>query len=253
MPPSQPGSQPSQNDDGFVLLHGAMLGRWIWERVDPRLASPALALDFPGRGVKPADVTTVKLRDVIDSVVADIDSWPIKRLVLVAHSLSGIVIPAVISRFPQRVTGVVFLSASVPKSGASYLDALPRLQRMFLRIALSTQRKRGLLSPMWATRRSLCNDLDEGTTALVIDNLSREPPGIYTDPIPGEIPASVPTVYIKLTSDHAFSPRLQDQMIARLHDPHIEEMDAGHLPMLGHPDELAAAFNSVVERFRDAG
>jgi pimeloyl-ACP methyl ester carboxylesterase len=252
MPPSQPGSQPSRNDDGFVLLHGAMLGRWIWERVDPRLATPALALDFPGRGVRPADLTTVKLRDVIDSVIADIDSWPIKRLVLVAHSLSGIVVPAVISRLPQRVRSVVFVSAAVPRSGITYLDALPRLQRLFLRIALSTQ-KRGLLSPPWATRRSLCNDLDELTTALVIDNITREAPGIYTDPVPGEIPASVPTVYVKLASDHAFSPRLQDQMIARLHDPHVEEMDSGHLPMLGHPDELAGLLDAVVERIRQTG
>jgi pimeloyl-ACP methyl ester carboxylesterase len=253
MPPPQPGSQPSRGDDGFVLLHGAMLGRWIWERVEPRLASPALAVDFPGRGVRPADVTEVTLGDVIDSVVADIDSWPIQRLVLVAHSLSGIVVPDVISRLRQRVRGVVFVSGAVPRPGVTYLDALPLLQSMFLRIALSTQKKRGLLSPPWATRRSLCNDLDELTTALVIANLTREAPGIYTDPVPGETPASVPTVYIKLASDHAFSPRLQDQMIDRLHDPHVEEMHAGHLPMLGHPDELAAVLDAVVERTRDAG
>jgi pimeloyl-ACP methyl ester carboxylesterase len=252
MPPPQPGSQPSRNDEGCVLLHGAMLGRWIWERVEPRLVSPALAVDFPGRGVRPADVTTVTLGDVIDSVVADIDSWSTEQVVLVAHSLSGIVVPGVISRLPRRVAGVVFVSAAVPKPGASYLEALPLMQRIFLRLALSTQ-KQGLRSPPWATRRSLCNDLDEPTTSLVIDNLTREARGIYTEPIPGEIPASPPTVYVKLTSDHAFSPRLQDQMIARLHDPHVEEMDAGHLPMLGRPDDLAAVLEAVVERIRETG
>jgi pimeloyl-ACP methyl ester carboxylesterase len=232
---------------GFVLLHGAMLGRWIWERVVPRLAVPALAVDLPGRGAKPADVTTLTLRDAIDAVVADIESWPTEQIVLVAHSLSGILVPGVISRLPRRVVHVVFVSGAVPKPGASYLDALPRAQRVFLRIVLLTQRK-GLLSPPWATRRSLCNDLDEPTTNLVVGNITREAPGIYSEPVLGEIPASMPTTYVKLGSDHAFSPAVQDRMIARLQNPRVEQIDAGHLPMLGHPDQLAAMCNAVIER-----
>src|SRR5262249_49617707 len=83
MPPSR------DTDVGVVLLHGAMLGRWIWERVEPRLGAPALAVDFPGRGEKPADITTLKLGDVVDSVVADIEAWPTPPIVLVAHSRAG--------------------------------------------------------------------------------------------------------------------------------------------------------------------
>jgi pimeloyl-ACP methyl ester carboxylesterase len=75
----------SRHELGLVLLHGAMLGRWIWERVEPRLARPALAVDFPGRGSKAADVRTVTLGDVVDSVVADVDAWTADRVVLAAH------------------------------------------------------------------------------------------------------------------------------------------------------------------------
>lgn len=242
----------SRHELGLVLLHGAMLGRWIWERAEQRLARPALAVDFPGRGSKPADVTTVTLGDVADSVVADVEAWPADPLVLVAHSLSGIVVPAVASRLPQRVAHVVFLSAAVARPGASYLASLPPTQRMLLRFALLTQRQ-GLLSPAWATRRQLCNDLDDPTTKLVIDNLTREAPGIYSQPVPGELPPSLPTTYLKLTSDHAFSPALQNRMIGLLHDPRVVEIDAGHLPMLGHPDEVAGVLDTVVERARDGG
>lgn len=234
---------------GFVLLHGAMLGRWIWERVVPELAGPALTIDFPGRGARPADVTTLSLGDVIDSVVADVDSWPTDRIVLVVHSLSGIVAPALISRLPGRVAHVVFVSAAVPTPGVSYLDALPFLQRLSLRFVVSTQRK-GVLSPAWATRRVLCNDLDEPATSLVIDNITREAPRMYTDPVPGEVSAQMPTVYVKLMSDRAFSPAMQDRMIARLREPRVEEIEAGHLAMFGHPDVLAAMCNAALERVR---
>jgi pimeloyl-ACP methyl ester carboxylesterase len=233
--------------NGFVLLHGAMLGRWIWERVAPRLAGPALAVDLPGRGTRPADVTKVTLADAIDSVAADIESWPTDQFVLVAHSLGGILVPAVHSRMPRRVAHVVFVSAAVPRPGVSYLAALPFLQRVSLRFVVSTQRK-GVLSPPWATRRALCNDLDTATTSLVLDSVTREAPRMYTDPVPGELPASMPTVYVKLASDKGFSPAMQERMIAQLHEPSVEEIDGGHLPMLGHPDELAAILNAELER-----
>ncbi len=239
-------SQPTGDELGFVLLHGAMLGRWIWARVEPLLAGPALAVDLPGRGTRPADVTKLTLDDVIDSVTADVESWPVDQVVLVAHSLCGILIPALISRLPRRAVHAVFVSAAVPEPGASYLDVLPISQRLFLRLVLLTQRK-GLLTPGWAARRALCNELDEPTTRLVLDRLTREAPGLYGAPVPGDIPASIPTLYVKLSADHGFSPALQDQMIARLHDTRLEEIDAGHLPMLGHPDQLAAILNSIIQ------
>jgi pimeloyl-ACP methyl ester carboxylesterase len=242
----------SRDELGLVLLHGAMLGGWIWDRVEPRLPVPVLAVDFPGRGSKAADVRTLTLGDVVETVVADVEAWPTDRVVLVAHSLGGIVVAGVISRMPRRVAHVVFVSAAVPLRGTSYLDSLPRSQRLFLRFALLTQKK-GLLSPAWATRRTLCNDLDGPTTKLVIDSLTREAPGMYSEPIPGEIPDSMPTTYLKLTADHAFSPGVQDRMIARLHETRVEQIDAGHLPMLGHPDQIAAMLNAVVERTRDGG
>jgi hypothetical protein len=62
------------------------------------------------------------------------------------------------------------------------------------------------------------------------------------------VPRSTPTTYVKLLSDHAFSPALQDEMVTHLHDPWIEHIDAGHLPMLGHPEQLAAVFNAAVEQ-----
>jgi len=40
---------PNPSDLGVVLIPGAMLGAWIWDRVIGRLARPALAVDLPGR------------------------------------------------------------------------------------------------------------------------------------------------------------------------------------------------------------
>jgi pimeloyl-ACP methyl ester carboxylesterase len=249
MPPSQQRERDS-DDRGFVLLHGAMLGHWIWDRVTPLLDRPALSVDLPGRGTKPADITQVTLGDAVDSVVADVDVGPFKRVVLVAHSLSGILVPAVTTRLGDRVAHTVFVSAAVPRPGNSYLDVLPTSQRLFLRLVLAIQ-KSGPLTPPWATRRALCNDLDDATTQLVVRRLTREAPRFYREPVPGEIPPRMPMVYVKLTRDRAFSSAVQDEMITRLQSTRVETIEAGHLPMLGHPSRLAAILNSLPENTRE--
>ncbi len=249
MPPSQR-RQHDSDDCGFVLLHGAMLGRWIWDRVTPLLDRPALAVDLPGRGTKPADITEITLGDAVDSVVADVDVGPFKRVVLVAHSLSGILVPAVTARLGDRVAHTVFVSAAVARPGNSYLDVLPLSQRLFLRLVLAIQ-KSGPLTPLWATRRALCKDLDEPTTELVLGRLTREAPRFYQEPVPGEIPPRMPMLYVKLTRDRVLSPALQDQMITQLQGTRVETIEAGHLPMLGHPGRLAAILNSLTEKTRE--
>lgn len=243
--------EPMPDDRGFVLLHGAMLGHWIWDLVKPLLAGPALAVDLPGRGTKPADVTEVRLGDAIDSVVADVEAWPIEQVVLVAHSLSGILVPAVTTRLGERVTHAVFVSAAVPRPGNSYLDVLPVSQRLFLRLVLAIQKK-GPRTPASATRRALCNDLDEPTTQLVLGRLTREAPRFYQEPVPGKIPGRTPMLYVKLTRDRALSPALQDKMITRLPGTRVEAIEAGHLPMLGQPSRLATILNSLPKDTRTA-
>ncbi len=39
---------------GIILLHGAGLGSWIWEKVIPELKSKSIAIDLPGRAGKAA-------------------------------------------------------------------------------------------------------------------------------------------------------------------------------------------------------
>ena len=46
--------------------------------------------------------------------------------------------------------------------------------------------------------------------------------------------------YVKLPQDRTVVPAQQDRMIARLVQPRVHEIDAGHLAMLSAPDALSA-------------
>jgi pimeloyl-ACP methyl ester carboxylesterase len=123
-------------ESGFVLLHGAMLGGWILDRVVPLLHGPALPIDLPGRGRRPANVRRVTLREAIDSVVADVEAFPSESVTLVAHSISGILVPGLVSQLAGRVERVVYVGAAVGVAGEAYLDGLPTPERLFLRLIL---------------------------------------------------------------------------------------------------------------------
>jgi pimeloyl-ACP methyl ester carboxylesterase len=245
---AQSRQKPSAGSAGYVLLHGAMLGGWIWEAVTPLLSAPALAVDLPRPGAGPADrAAGPTLQEAIDTVAADaeVGAFVPEQVVLVAHSLSGILVPGLQSRLGPRIAHVVFVGAAVPVPGVSYLGTLSLPERLFLRVLLQIQR-RGLLAPAWAARRTLCNDLDEATTRRLIARLTREPRRFYTDPVPGALSPDIPCLYVKLLRDRAVSPSTQDEAIRRLPGARIRTVDSGHLPMLGRPEELAALLNAVL-------
>ena len=59
-----------QSDIGYVFLHGAGLGAWIWDDIGEKLDYPFLAIDFPGRGKHISIATkTLSLKDYVESVL----------------------------------------------------------------------------------------------------------------------------------------------------------------------------------------
>jgi len=87
----------------LVLVHGGAHAAGCWERTVAEQARQApelrvLAVDLPGRGSKPADLTAVRIADYIDSVVADIEGAGLGDVVVVGHSLAGVTVPGVVAR-----------------------------------------------------------------------------------------------------------------------------------------------------------
>src|SRR3954470_10641359 len=97
----------------LVLVHGGGLAADSWEpcvdeihRRAPQLA--VLAVDLPGRRDKPGDLRTVTIADFVDSVVADIEEAGLGDVVIVGHSMAGLMVPGVVAKLgPARVRELV--------------------------------------------------------------------------------------------------------------------------------------------------
>jgi pimeloyl-ACP methyl ester carboxylesterase len=216
----------------MVLLHGAGMGPWVWQRVIDRLDYPAAALDYPGRvaGATPEDCAA--------AVVAELDRRQIGDVALVMHSLAGVLARELSARLGDRLQRCIFISAVIPPAGGSFVDALGFVNRIVLRV-LFRLNPAGLKPSPAMIRRELGNDLSAEDAEHVISRYAAEMPGLYLTPA-GTQPIRCPSSYVKLLADQSIFPAQQDSMAARLDEARVHELAAGHLAMLSAPDALAA-------------
>ena len=217
----------------FVLVHGAVHGAWCWERLIPHLeaakhTSGVLAVDLPGHGqwLDARPLEEIGLDDYVSAVIEDIEAADLHDIVLVGHSLAGITIPRVAARLPDRVRRLVFLASAHPAPGESVSDVMQHpLSPVSRGVGLETM---------------FCNDLDEATSAWLLDNLGSEPPGPMTEAIhPVQVELAKPSVYVLCEHDEALPPGLQREQARNAGALEVVCFDSGHSAFASRPRELA--------------
>jgi pimeloyl-ACP methyl ester carboxylesterase len=237
---------PSETDIGFVLVHGAGLDVWVWEELISLLKAPALSATFPARGTDQSVRDDLRLPAYADTVVEQVEEWDVPRVILVAHSIGGVVCTEVASRLEDRLAGFVGLSAVIPEPGQSFLSCFPFHQRVVQQVVL---RFAGTRPPEGVIRRSLCAELTDEQADRVAAEFVPESRHLYTDPVAGAIP-DVRTRYVQTDADASISPGLQAEMATAIGTDDTVTLDTGHLPMLSRPDELASALDEFGDRTR---
>lgn len=224
---------------GFVFIHGAGLGPWVWDGVTAQVQVPFLCVEFPPKETR----KDCSLDDYVAHVVSQVAGWNMDRVVVVAHSFGGLVALKAASQLGDRLAGFVGVSAAIPQSGHSFLSVHPLPKQLFMSFML---RVAGTKPPDAAIKKSLCNDLNAEQTAMVVSRFTPESVHIYTDPITYALDADLPSLYIALTEDNEFGLSLQTKMANNLPSPQITELPTGHMPMLKDPEALAAKLNDFI-------
>lgn len=199
----------------------------------------SVALEVPGRtvGATPDSCSA--------EISKEIERKGIDSVILVLHSLAGVLTAGLAAKLGTRIKGCVFISAVIPPNGGSFVDALGVVNRIILRVLFKFNRN-GLKPSPAMIQRELCNDLTGPDADLVVSRYEAEMPGLYLTPI-GTMPILPKCVYIKLLKDHSISPSQQNSMIARLGNVRVAEIDAGHLAMLSVPKAIAQELIALIQ------
>src|SRR5262245_31694571 len=108
----------------ILLVHGAWHGSWCWAKVVSllqRAGHNAVTLDLPGRAGDTTPIENLSLERYARAVchVAGLQQQPV---VVVGHSLGGVVITQAAEYDPQNFAKLVYLCAFLPRNGQSLRD-----------------------------------------------------------------------------------------------------------------------------------
>ncbi|WP_437781661.1 alpha/beta fold hydrolase [Sorangium sp. So ce1097] len=243
------GSQGSERNT-YVLVHGAFVGGWAWDKVVPLLeagGNEVIALDLPAHGDDQTPLADASLQAYTDAVVEAIDGAS-RPVVLVGHSMGGTVVSQAAEARPDKVKTLVYLTAFLMKDGQSLSEewadddgAAIKAYAVPSSDGTSLSFKEG-----WAAD-AFCQDCSPEDIARLESHLREEPAKPFGEPIhvTEERWGSVPRVYIEALKDLAISPAEQKQQYTALPCERVISLDAGHAPFLTKPNELAEALRSL--------
>jgi pimeloyl-ACP methyl ester carboxylesterase len=228
----------------FILVHGAWLGAWCWDRVAADLKSAGHDVrtpELPGHGQDKTTVSDISLDRYVDTVALEMRKAK-GKVVLVGHSMAGIVISHVAERIPERISSLVYASAYLLQDGQSITK-------------VSETATDSLVGPNmvpaadWSTIAIKTDALKEVFAAdAPKEDLNRlqalarpEPAAPFNTPlhVTAERFGGVRRCYLKTAKDRAVTPMLQDAMLAKLPCAEVATMNTSHTPFLAAPAEMA--------------
>ena len=230
----------------YVLVHGAWMGKFAWQKVTPLLTAQGhsvLTLDLPAHGDDQTPAEAASLDGYTQAVVNAIGQ---ETVILVGHSMGGIVVSAVAEAIPAQIRQIVYVCAYLPRSGDS-LYALSQEDSGSKVGGYWQQEDPAHYSPATIRREGIVEvfgaDCDAADQRLMIERHRAEPVPPLATPV--TLTESnfgrVPRAYVQTTQDQCVSPLLQKLMLSQVTVAQQAELPTGHSPFFSAPEALVDA------------
>ena len=229
----------------IVLVHGACHDAGCWAPTVGAITRrapdvPVLAVDLPGRGSSPVPLAGLTVGRCVDEVIRQIDDAGLDDVVLVGHSLAGVILPGVATVLgARRVRRLVFLACSVPPEGGSVIDVLRGPLRAIAKV--TARRRSPTRLPKFVALAAFGNGMSREQRRVIAGALCPEAGWLMREPVSRRgLDPAIPRTWLLTRRDHGMRPAQQRRSIENLGGvEECLELDAPHDAMVSHPDALA--------------
>lgn len=234
----------------YVLVHGAWQAPYVWDAVRDDLVkkgNKVIVVELPGHGSDLTPTHTLNLNVYRDKVIEAIPKTG-EQVILVGHSMGGMVVTAVAEQIPAQISKLVYIGAFVPASGQSLGELAgsdpdsklgPLLTQSDDKLTLDVKRD----SLAWL----FINDGTPAAKQQVLDHYRPEPAIPFGDKVTlsQDHFGAVEKVYIKTLQDIVITPGFQDRMIAAAGIKTLYTVNTSHSPFLARPREVATLLHNI--------
>lgn len=204
--------------------------------------------DLPGHGQNPAELSKINLNVYSRYISQYIDNID-KKVILVGHSMSGMVISHVAEQRPDHIQRLIFLSAYLPANGQSLFDLIQAnkaaLDTAPIELAMQmSDDKRSCSIGATSIGPLFYNRCDPGLVPA-------ELPVQATLPLSGKVALTekgfgqVAKTYICCQDDKVIPVSHQRHMLKGQACNEMVQLDSDHSPFYSCPEVLAAVLHSA--------
>jgi len=240
-----------QKPVNYVLVHGAWQAPYVWQAIKTNLeeqGNKVIVVELPGHGTDqtaPGEITLDTYKEKVIGAISAVDG----KVVLVGHSLGGMIISSVAEAMPEKIEKLIYVAAYLPTTGQT-LDQLAHMDRdshlggdalIFHTDTYTVDVNPDQIANLF---------IQDGTPEIqnqVVNNYRTEPLIPFINPVTltQQNFGSVKKIYIKTLQDHVISPYLQNQMISTTEVESVYEINTGHSPFLSKPDALTSLLTTI--------
>ena len=235
----------------FVLVHGAWQAPYAWKAVQQQLVElghKVVIIELPGHGSDqtPAAATSIDgySQKVIDAIRAIEE-----KVILVGHSMGGLVVSEVTEKLPEKIEKLVYIAAYVPANGQSLMElSMMDKQSLLPASLLPSQDQLTLDIKKENLFNIFCQDATAKEQEMVLANYRPEPAIPFTNKVAvtDQNFGKVDKYYIRTINDHAVGLNLQNQMIETAGIKHVFSLHTGHCPFISQPEQTTDLLINII-------
>lgn len=245
----------SKNKSTYVLVHGAFLGAWSWEKIKDKLEGlghKVVSVDLPSHGNDKTEIKDITMKSYTDAVTSVINAQD-EKVILVGHSFGGVTISQVAEYIPNKIKGLVYVSALLLPTNQSLLSATKSVPKSlaFKHLVFSKDHSYVSVEDEFL-HEGFAKDLSYSEFLITKKKFVVEPtkPFSYKLQISEENWGSINRFYIQTLKDNAVLPSFQKSMYNAVSVNKLYTLDSDHLPMFSKVNKLSSYLDDVANQLQ---